>query len=329
VNERRTLRPVPGAPTSGAPGALPAIPAEVLRRLELTVTRRLDGILQGDYLGLVPGRGTESGEARAYEPGDDVRRIDWNVTARTTVPHVRQTIADRELEAWLVADMSASLAFGTARCEKRDLVLAAATAVSVLTARLGNRLGAVRIEPYGRLAVVPARTGRHHARAILHGLASEGRRDGGGATDLIGALGAARRSARRRGLVVVLSDFVAPGAWERPLRSLTARHDVLAIEVVDPRDLELPAVGLLQLVDPETGRRVEVQTGSKKIRAGYAAAAAAQRADIAQRIRASGADHLVLRTDRDWVLDLVRFVALRRHRARYATAATLSPGSTR
>ncbi len=307
--------------------AVPVLHRDVLRRLELTVTRRLDGILQGDYLGLVPGRGSESGEARMYEPGDDVRRIDWNVTARTTVAHVRQTIADRELESWLVADLSPSLAFGTARCEKRDLVLAASTALALLTARLGNRLGAVLVEPGGNLTIVPARTGRHHARSVLHRIAAEPRRDGGGATDLVSALGAARNAARRRGLVVVMSDFVAPGTWDRPLRALTARHDVLAIEVVDPRELELPAMGLLALVDPETGRHVEVQTGRKKVRDAYAAAAVTQKADIAQRIRVSGADHLVLRTDRDWVLDLVRFVALRRHRARYATAST--PGGAR
>jgi uncharacterized protein (DUF58 family) len=297
------------------------VPHEALRRLELTITRKLDGVLHGDYLGLVPGHGTEMGEARPYTPGDDVRRIDWNVTARTAEPHVRDTIADRELETWLVVDVSPSLAFGTVRCEKRDLVLAGAGAVAFLTARLGNRLGAIQLEPGGTVRVLPARSGRAHALSLLHRMSTVPRVDGGGATDLAAGLLAVRHTARRRGLVVVLSDFLVPTGWERPLSTLSLRHDVLAVEVLDPRELELPAVGLLTLVDPETGRRVEVQTSRRKVRDRYATAAAAQRDDIASALRRSGVEHLQLRTDRDWVLDLVRFVAARRHRARYATAA--------
>jgi uncharacterized protein (DUF58 family) len=297
------------------------VPHEALRRLELTITRKLDGILHGDHLGLVPGHGTETGEARLYAPGDDVRRIDWNVTARTSETHVRDTVADRELETWLVVDVSPSLAFGTARCEKRDLVLAGAGAVAFLTARLGNRLGGILLEPGGRVRVLPARPGRAHALALLHRVSTVPRVDGGGATDLAAGLRAARNTARRRGLVVVLSDFVVPDGWREYMATLALRHDVLAVEVLDPRELELPAVGLLTLVDPETGRRVEVQTSRRRVRQRYAAAAAEQRAAIAAALRRSGAEHLQLRTDRDWVLDLVRFVATRRHRARYATGA--------
>ena len=303
------------------------VPHEALRRLELTVTRKLDGILHGDHLGLVPGHGTEVGEARPYVPGDDVRRIDWNVTARTADPHVRDTIADRELETWLVVDLSPSLAFGTARCEKRELVHAGAAAVAFLTARLGNRLGAIQLEPGGGVRVLPARSGRTHALSLLHRMMSVPRVDGGGTTDLAAGLRAAQHSAQRRGLVVVLSDFLVPEGWERPLTTLSLRHDVLAIEVLDPRELELPAVGLLTLVDPETGRRVEVQTSRRKVRERYAAAASAQRAGIARALRRATAEHLQLRTDRDWVLDLVRFVAVRRHRLRYATAARPPAGA--
>jgi uncharacterized protein (DUF58 family) len=297
------------------------VPHEALRRLELTITRKLDGVLHGDYLGLVPGHGTEMGEARPYAPGDDVRRIDWNVTARTAEAHVRDTIADRELETWLVVDVSPSLAFGTAKCEKRDLVLAGAGAVAFLTARLGNRLGAIQLEPGGTVRVLPARPGPQHALSLLHRMPTVPRVEGGGATDLAAGLLAARHAARRRGLVVVLSDFLVPSGWERPLTTLALRHDVLAVEVLDPRELELPAVGLLTLVDPETGRRIEVQTSRRRVRERYAAAATAQRDGIADALRRAGVEHLQLRTDRDWVLDLVRFVAARRHRARYATAA--------
>ena len=302
------------APRDGAdrPPRLAEMPPEaVLRRLELTVRRRLDGLLQGSYQGFLPGPGSEAGEARPYEPGDDVRRIDWNVTARTTVAHVRNEVADRELETWVVVDRSASLDFGTARCEKRDLALAAVAAVGFLTARLGNRMGAVVVQK-GVAERVPARPGREGLFALLHRVATTAPADGAGPTDLAAGLALASRLASRRGLVVVVSDFLAPDGWERPLRALAARHDALAVEVVDPRELELPDVGLLTVVDPETGRRREVQTARTSLRARYAEAAAAQRAGIAAAVRRTGADHLVLRTDRDWVLDLARFVTRRR-----------------
>lgn len=286
---------------------------ELLRRLDLTVTRRLDGILQGDYQGLLPGPGWEPGEARTYAPGDDVRRMDWSVTARTGVAHVRLPVADRELETWVVADLSASLDFGTALCEKRDLAIAAVAAVGFLTARGGNRTGALVIGADGTERVA-ARTGRNHLLALLHRVATTARGDGGGTTDLGTTLREAARLARRRGLVVVVSDFLGDPGWDRPMRALSARHEVVAIEVVDPRELELPDVGMLALVDPESGRRLEVQTASAGLRRRYAAAAAAQRTGVARSIRAAGADHLVLSTDRDWLLDLVRFIDTRRRR---------------
>jgi uncharacterized protein (DUF58 family) len=287
--------------------------SEVLRRLELTVTRRLDGLLQGDYRGLVPGHGSEAGETRPYAPGDDVRRIDWNVTARTIEPHIRQTIADRELETWVVADFSASLAFGTADCEKRDLALAAIAAVGYLTQRTGNRIGALVLE--GEKAItVPARTGRAQLQALMHRALTAAKDEHPGASDLKGALRRLAVATRRRGLVVVVSDFLAEGEWDQPLRSLSSHHEVLAVEIIDPRELELPDVGVLELVDPETGARREVHTGKAKTREKFAEAAAAQRAEIASRIREARADHLVLRTDRDWLNDLMRFVTWRRER---------------
>jgi uncharacterized protein (DUF58 family) len=308
--------PVGGAPV---PAGGRAGTEQLLRRLELTVTRRLDGILQGDYQGLLPGPGTEPGEARAYQPGDDVRLMDWNVTARTGEAHVRTPIADRELETWVVADLSASLDFGTASCEKRDLAVAAVAAVGHLTARVGNRFGAVMVHRQG-VVTVPARPGRDHLLALLHRVAALPRADGGGTTDLAGALEACRRVARRRGMVVVVSDFVGVSGWERPLRALGGRHDVVAIEVLDPRELELPDVGVLTLVDPETGGRLEVQTGDRRLRARYVEAAARQRQETAASLREAGADHLVLRTDRDWLFDLVGFVGRRRQRRRLAPA---------
>lgn len=299
---------------------------ELLRRLELTVSRRLDGLLQGDYQGLLPGAGTEAGDARQYQPGDDVRHIDWNLTARTAEAQVRMPIADHELETWALVDLSASLAFGTAGHEKRDLAVAMVAALGYLTARTGNRIGALVVEPDRRWSM-PARSGRRHLQALLHRVASSARHDGGGTTDLGAALGACGRLAGRRGLVVVVSDFMATDGWERPLRSLTTRHDVVAVEVLDPRELELPDVGVVSLVDPETGQRLEVQTADGNLRARYAQAAAAQRQSNRRAIRRAGADHLVVRTDGDWLADLVAFVGRRRHR-RLAAAGSAAPGST-
>jgi uncharacterized protein (DUF58 family) len=300
-------------------------PAEVLRRLELTVTRRLDGLLQGDYRGLVPAHGSELGEAREYQPGDDVRRIDWNVTARMQTTHVRETIADRELETWLLVDQSASLDFGTAAFEKRDLAVEAAGAVGFLTARGGNRLGAVLLRPGSPPVMVPPRAGRTHLLAVLHNVLTAPRADGGGATDLVDGLERVGASMRRRGLVVIISDFLTEDtSWELPMRRLNVRHEVLAVEVLDPREMELPDVGMLHLVDPETGQLREIQTSDARLRARYAEAAAGQRSTIAAAVRRCGASHLRLRTDGDWLRELVAFMALRRRLVTGAPAPTVS-----
>jgi len=286
---------------------------EVLRRLELTVTRRLDGLLQGDYRGLVPGHGSELGETREYQPGDDVRRIDWNVTARTQTPHVRESIADRELETWAMLDVSASLRFGTAGCEKRDLALAALAAVGHLTNRTGNRIGAVLLAG-GQSAIVPSRSGKTNLQGLLRTSLHALTVDNPGQGDLAGGLRRMGGTMRRRGLAVIISDFLDDTDWEKPLRALAVRNEVLAIEVLDPRELALPDVGLIDVLDPETGRVFEVATSNAEVRQRFAAAAAAQRAGIAETLRRAGADHLVLRTDSDWLLDLVRFVSWRRER---------------
>jgi uncharacterized protein (DUF58 family) len=299
--EERWARRTP-VPDTADPARLDA----ALANLELTVRRRLDGLLQGNHLGLVPGPGTEPGEARAYYPGDDVRRMDWAVTARTTVPHIRQTVADRELETWLVADLSASLDFGTAECEKRDLVVVAAAAVAHLTQGGGNRIGAV-IASGDSLKRVPARGGRAATSHLLRTIAGTPRSEPGRRGDLAKAVEQLRRPPRRRGLVVVISDFVGPLDWQRSLRALGARHELLAVEITDPRDLELPAVGLVTLTDPESGRTRQVNT-TESLRADFAAAAAEHRAGVAAALRRAGAARLSLSTDRDWVTDMLRFV---------------------
>jgi uncharacterized protein (DUF58 family) len=282
-----------------------------LRQLELRITRKLDGLLHGDFQGLVPGGGTEPADGRLYTPGDDVRRMDWNLTARTNEPHIRTTIADRELETWLVIDASASLDFGTAECEKRDLVMVAAATFAFLTVRGGNRIGALIFGPDGA-QVLPPRGGRNAALALLHRLEQRGRASEGPAT-LADALRRVQLTAHRRGLVVVISDLLDRSDWERALRALGHRHDVVVVEVRDRRESELPAVGLLTLVDPETGERLEVHT-SAKLRARFAAAAKEQKDATSRAIRRSGAAQLVLDTNRDWIKDIVAFVVARRRR---------------
>lgn len=288
-----------------------------LRQLELLVTRKLDGLLQGDYQGLVPAGGSEPGEGRLYAPGDDVRRMDWNLTARSNAAHVRTTVADRELETWIVFDASASLDFGTTDQEKRDLAVSAAGAFAFLTARNGNRIGAVVFGTDGILTI-PPRSGRDAALALLHTIEgrprAEARPRPEGPTGLARALRHARLVAHRRGLVVVISDLLDDGPWERELRALGLRHQVVVVTVGDPRERELPAVGLLTLVDPETGERLEVQTSDRRVRARFAAAAAEQTRRQAEIVRRAGARHLVLSTDRDWLRDVVQHVVTTRRR---------------
>jgi uncharacterized protein (DUF58 family) len=314
-------------PTQGSTQGKDQLPAldlgsaePLLRKLELTVRHKLDGLLQGNYLGLIPGPGTEAGESRPYVPGDDVRRMDWAVTARTLAPHVRQTIADRELETWLVADLSPSLDFGTANSEKRELVLAGVTAVVHLTVRSGNRVGAI-VTTGETTYRIPAQSGTVHARHLIRKIAQTPRAATARRGDLAAALDQLRNPPRRRGLVAVVSDFLGDTDWERPLRSLSGRHQLLGIEVLDPRELELPAAGLVTFADPESGQQLEVQTSNPETRARYAQAAAEQRAQIATLLRHAGAGHLRLRTDRDWISDVVRFVLARRNASAAVTGA--------
>ncbi|MDR8409407.1 DUF58 domain-containing protein [Nonomuraea sp. 3-1Str] len=304
---------------------------QALRRLELVVTRRLDGLLHGAHLGLLPGTGSEAGDSRVYVPGeDDVRRMDWAVTARTTVPHVRDLIADRELETWALADLSPSMDFGTADTDKRDLVVAAIGAIGFLSSRMGDRFGALVLhDEY--IHRMPARTGRPALYGLLHSLMDAPRgRPVPDAPDLAESIDVLAATRRRRGMRVVVSDFLdarpeldpaAERPWERPIRRLAARHQVLAVEVIDPRELELPDVGRVAFADPETGNVREVHL-SPKVRHAYAEAAAAQREGTRAALRRAGVAHLVLRTDRDWVFDVAQFVLRQRRMSHLAHRRT-------
>jgi uncharacterized protein (DUF58 family) len=292
-----------------------AAKATHLRRLELEVTRRLDGFLSGEFAGVSAGPGTEAAGARPYAAGDDARRIDWNLTARSAGPHVRTTEPDRELETWVVADRSASLDFGTSRREKRELVLEAVAAFGFLTVGGGNRLGLVVAggDRLTRMEAVSTRTALLASLSRLYDEPRHERRPPPGA-DLAAGLRAVERIHRRRGQVVAVSDFLDDGDWELPMRRLAMRHQVVAVQAVDRRELELPAVGILTLVDTESGRQLDVQTNSAALRARYAGAARARNDAIVRKIRAAGAEHLALFTDGDWLLQVVAFVGRRRGR---------------
>jgi uncharacterized protein (DUF58 family) len=286
-----------------------------VRSLELVALRRLDGLLQGDYRGLFPGLGSEWSDARAYVPGDDPRRIDWPVTARTGETMVRDTMVDHELELWLVVDTSASLAFGTGRAEKATVARDLAGTLGLVAARGGNRVGCMTA---GSGMVVPARSGRAHLAAVLATLdrPADGTKDA-----LATTLRSLGHLAMRPAMVVVISDFLASDGWERALRALAARHDVIGVEVVDGRELSLPDVGFVQLVDPESGRRRVVDTRDQRVRTDYVLAARDQRVRIASAITSAGAHHLRVRTDGDWIADLVRFVVTRRQQRLAATGS--------
>jgi uncharacterized protein (DUF58 family) len=291
--------------------------AAYLRRLELLVTRRLDGLLSGDFLGRLPGPGTEPSAARPYGAGDDARQIDWNLTARSLTPQVRSTDADRELETWIVVDRSASLDFGTAKCEKREVALAATAAFAFLALRHGNRVGVfvagsdavVRLGPISTRVATMAALSRIYDSPRQTSPAGE-------RTGLAAALQQLARSRRRRGQAVVISDFLDDLEWAAALRQVRRRHDIVACQVTDPRELAFPAIGLVSMVDTETGRQLHVQTNSRARRERYERAARQRDERIARELRAVGAEHVMLSTDRDWVIDIARFVATRRRTLR-------------
>ncbi len=321
---RRFRRPT--SATSAVPTAAVgdvAARAAALRRLELTVTRRLDGLLAGEHRAAVAGPGSERAAPRRYSPGDDARRIDWNLTARSPEVQVRATDADRELELWVVADRSASLDFGTTVREKREVVLGVAAAFGFLAARGGNRVGFV-VPGGDDLVRLPPRPGRRALLAALARLHDQPRRPHGpgAGADLAGALTHLDRVRARRGQVIVVSDFLDPADWATPLRRLAHRHQVVVVQVVDPRELELPDVGMLALVDPETGRRIELNTASARVRDRYAEAARVRHGAIADGVRRAGAAHLVVSTDEDWLVAVARFVGRDRVHAR--TSARVS-----
>jgi uncharacterized protein (DUF58 family) len=277
------------------------------------VRNRIDNLLAGDYRSWAFGDGAELAQVKPYELGDDVRRIDWNVTARTGEPHVRLHVAERAVETWLLLDTSASMTFGTADRRKWDVAEGVALAVGYFASRHGNRLA---VSTFGdrKPTATPARAGTSGVVPLLLALRQEPDLEPVGPTSLGQALGRIARLARRRSLVVIVSDIRGPRDWRPQLLRLAARHDVIAIEIRDPREQSLPDLGDLWLVDPETGRQLQVDTRSRKLRARFEALAASDRDELARELRSLGAAHVVLSTEGDWLKPLVGFLRTERRR---------------
>ena len=306
-----TLSVTARTPAKPGPGPLPD---QLLRALDLTVVRRVEGLLSGDHRAHVLGRGTELAQVRPYVPGeDDVRDIDWNVTARTGEPHVRVQLAERVLVSWIVLDTSVSMMFGTADRRKADVAEGVALALGHVASRHGNRLGVLTFGDKEPVTLVP-RQGRTALVGLLLALHDDRDETPLGATSLGEALGRAGAIARQRAFVALVSDFRGPRDWRRPLLGLAGRHDVVAIEIRDPREEALPSVGTLRLVDPETGRQLRVDTSSERLRARYAEAAAAERLELARTFGRLGVGHIVLSTSGDWLRTLAGFLRTRSRR---------------
>jgi uncharacterized protein (DUF58 family) len=285
------------------------MPGTVIGPLELAVARRAGSMLAGDRPAPGVGQGTEIAQLRPYQPGDDVRRLDPAATARTGQAHVRLQVPERQLTTWMVIDLSASMAFGTADRLKSDVAEGAALVLGRIATRRGGRLGVVTCgtEHDRRLPPRGGRTGYVAlTRALGEGLGPDGMDDPGA---LRRALGRTGRLAQRTGLVTVISDFRGPRDWRREITALGARHSLLAIEVRDPREGELPALGRLSLVDPETGRLLRVDSSDARLRRRYAHYERRERGLVAADLRRAGARHVVLHTDSNWLRDLGRELA--------------------
>ena len=288
-------------------------PERILQRLDWKVIRRLDGLLQGDYRTLFYGFGVDFADLREYQPEDDVRYIDWNVTARMNTPFVRQYVEDREITAWFLLDLSPSVDFGALRNQKRTVLVDFVTTMARLLTRHGNRVGAIFFDSHIE-KVIPARGGRLQVLRLVNDLLKQPALPKAPFTNLGQLFSGALNSIRKRSLVFIVSDFISAPGWERPLNLLNRRHEVLAVRLWDPREVDMPDIGPIILEDAETGEQLYVDTHDRKFRARFSAAARQREANLNQAFKQAGVDALSLSTEEDLVAALVRFATIRRQR---------------
>ena len=290
-------------------------PERILQRLDWQVIRRLDGLLQGDYRSLFYGYGIDFADLREYQPEDDIRYIDWNVTARLNTPYVRKYVEDREISAWFLVDLSPSVDFGTTKQPKRSVLIDLVTILARLLTRHGNRVGAMLFT--GQLELtIPARGGRNHVLRLIHDLLRQPQLSAAPFTDLSGLLIAGLHFIKRRSLIIIISDFISQPGWERALQLLTRRHEVLAVRIWDPREAELPDVGPVIMEDAETGEQLYVDTHDAGFRRRFLEAARSREAELSAAFKRAGVEALSLSTDEDMVRAIVRFARLRQRRRR-------------
>lgn len=294
-------------------------PERILQRLDWTVVRRLDGLLQGDYRTLFRGFGLDLADLREYQPGDDIRYIDWNVTARMQTPYVREYLEDREVTAWFLLDLSPSVDFGTVQALKRNVLIDFVAVLARLLTRHGNRVGAIlytdKVE-----GVIPARGGKPQVLRLIKDLLSRPQLKRAPLTDLRTLLEAALRTLRRRSLVFIISDFISPPGWDKPLGMLAQRHEILAIRLYDPREMELPDIGPLILEDAETGEQLYVDTHNKHFRKRFFEAARRREHELNVAFGRVGVDVLPLSTEDDLAKEIVRFALLRKQQKKAPAA---------
>jgi uncharacterized protein (DUF58 family) len=295
-----------------APAAT-STPESILQRLDWQVVRRLDGLLQGDYRSLFYGFGVDFADLREYQPEDDIRYIDWNVTARMNSPYVRQYVDDREITAWFLLDLSPSVNFGSNQNLKRTVLIDFVATLARLLTRHGNRVGALfyneRIE-----RSIPAKGGRVQVLRIVNDLIKQPHPQRAPFTDLIPLLEGCSQAIKRRSLIFIISDFICAPGWEKPLSILNRRHDVLAIRLWDPREMTLPDIGPIIVEDAETGEQLYIDTHDKKFRQRFEEAGRQREADLEHKFKQAGVDALSLSTHDDLVRAIVRFVTARKQR---------------
>ncbi|MCB9112523.1 MAG: DUF58 domain-containing protein [Anaerolineales bacterium] len=288
-------------------------PERILHRLDWQVIRRLDGYLQGDYRSLFRGFGVDFADLREYQPQDDIRYIDWNVSARMDAPYVREYMEDREIIAWFLLDLSPSVDFGTLDAQKRTVLIDFVGTLSRLLTRHGNRVGAVMFGS-GIQHTVPARGGRMHVLRLINDLLKQPHLSRVPMTDLSVLLKGSLNTIKKRSLIFVVSDFISTPGWERSLSLLSQRHEVIAIRLWDPREMSLPDVGYMVLEDMETGEQIYVDTHDKKFRQRFMQAAKQRELDLAASFKRAGVDVLQLSTEADLIHAIAGFVMLRRQR---------------
>ena len=297
-------------------------PEAILRRLEWTVIRRLDGLLQGEYRTLFRGHGLDLADIREYEPGDDVRYIDWNVSARMDTPYVRQYLEDREVTAHFLLDLSPSVDFGTTETLKRDQLVDFLAVVARLLTRHGNKIGAVLYA--GKVEkTVPAGSGKMQVLRLLNDVQTLPRLQSAPYTSVSELIEHALRTIKRRSVVFLVSDFFTAPGWERPLGMLARKHEVIAVRLEDPRERELPDIGLVAMNDAETGESVYVDTHDTRFRKRFEAVVQKREAELSSAFRRAGVDVLTLSTEGDLVGAILRFAALRKQRRTMRAAAAV------